>query len=505
MNSRWIWPAFLLALIALVASTAWSTQRALRLQREHTATLATASRENQIRLALFKMDSIIAPLLQQESNRPVADYHGDEPSPSPLQQRTPRYINVHFTCSSFSIDDITSPQVPDSNWITTATPDGSRLRLQVMSDNCACDTLSDSIFGPDHSAWPEDQMRPMWINDLLVLARRVRVQGVAEIQGFWLDWPALEGRLLAEISPLLPEAKLLPLSKTEPTDAAEVSERTANRTLASLPVGIDPGRVTGTPPPAPFSLRGPLAASWAGLLLASLATACLLFGILRLSRRRGDFVSAVTHELRTPLTGLQMNADLLADDLIDDPEQRAQISRRIQGESRRLGHLVENVLAYAGLEHGPGARRMKATSLHAVLERAAPRLKERAALAGLELELHLDDDRELETDPMAIEQILFNLVDNACKYAIDATQPRLELRQSDRTLTLRDFGPGIPPAERRKLFQPFHKSAAAAAGSAPGVGLGLALSRRLAAQLGAELKLAETEGQGATFSLRFKS
>jgi len=503
MNPRWIWPVFLLALVALIATTAWSSQRALRLQREHSAALAEAARENQIRLALFKMDSIIAPLLQQESNRPAADYHDDEPSP--LQQRTPRYINVHFTCSSFSLDEIASPQVPDPNWITTSTVDGSHLRLKVVSDNCACDTLSDSIFGPEHAAWPEDRMRPMWINDLLVLARRVRVQGVSEIQGFWLDWPALERHLLAEVATLLPRATLIPLSNPEDPNHPDTSERDANRSLASLPIGIEPGPVTGAPPPAPFSLRGPLAASWAGLMLAALATGSLLFGVLRLSRRRGDFVSAVTHELRTPLTGLQMNADLLADNVVSDPEQRAQISRRIQGESRRLGHLVENVLAYAGLEHGPGARRLEATSLHAILESATPRLRDRAALAGFELIVDKAQDTPIETDPVAVEQILFNLVDNACKYAIDPERPQLELHQSGRQILLRDYGPGIPPSERRKLFQPFHKSAAAAAGSAPGVGLGLALSRRLAAQLGAELKLTDTEGAGATFSLRFNS
>ena len=111
----------------------------------------------------------------------------------------------------------------------------------------------------------------------------------------------------------------------------------------------------------------------------------------------------------------------------------------------------------------------------------------------------------IPTDLAAVEQILFNLVDNACKYASAASDKRLHLRidvkQKVVTIGLADHGPGISAAGRKRLFQPFSKSVHEAATSAPGVGLGLALCRRLAIDLGGKLELLSPEGGGALFVL----
>lgn len=100
------------------------------------------------------------------------------------------------------------------------------------------------------------------------------------------------------------------------------------------------------------------------------------------------------------------------------------------------------------------------------------------------------------------------LVDNACKYA--PGQPlhlSSSLRGRHAVLRLHDQGPGIDPRDRRRIFRPFHRSAARAAGSAPGVGLGLALSRRLARRMGGDLRLARlaSSEEGASFELWLKS
>jgi signal transduction histidine kinase len=111
----------------------------------------------------------------------------------------------------------------------------------------------------------------------------------------------------------------------------------------------------------------------------------------------------------------------------------------------------------------------------------------------------------VRANPSAAEQILFNLVDNACKYAVAAEDKRIHLavESSDGSVRLRvrDHGPGIAAAVRGRLFRPFSKSAREAAHSAPGVGLGLALSRRLAQDMGGQLRLDERSGGGACFEL----
>ena len=105
-----------------------------------------------------------------------------------------------------------------------------------------------------------------------------------------------------------------------------------------------------------------------------------------------------------------------------------------------------------------------------------------------------------------IEQILFNLVDNSCKYAAQAEDRRIHLEMSvangDAVLSVRDHGPGISRNEAGSLFHPFRKSAKHAAETAPGVGLGLALSRKLARRMGGRLRINTAVTDGACFELR---
>jgi signal transduction histidine kinase len=112
----------------------------------------------------------------------------------------------------------------------------------------------------------------------------------------------------------------------------------------------------------------------------------------------------------------------------------------------------------------------------------------------------------VQADVSAVEQILFNLVDNACKYAAhEATEKVIQLKADAdgraAMLSVRDHGPGIPLREAKRLFEPFHKSAHEAAHSAPGVGLGLALCRRLSRAMGGELQLERDGEPGACFVL----
>jgi signal transduction histidine kinase len=145
--------------------------------------------------------------------------------------------------------------------------------------------------------------------------------------------------------------------------------------------------------------------------------------------------------------------------------------------------------------------------LQALVEEARPRLAERAARAELEVAVAppASGPVPVHVDRSAVEQILLNLVDNACKYAARSTPPRIDVRLETSPgralLRVSDHGPGLSAAERRRLFQPFSKSDRDAADSAPGIGLGLALSRRLARAQGGELSLDATGAEGAVFVL----
>jgi signal transduction histidine kinase len=277
--------------------------------------------------------------------------------------------------------------------------------------------------------------------------------------------------------------------------------------LAAIPVQIS------TPPvvaeAASWSpIRVSLLVAWSCLLLAAAAGAMMLQSVITLSERRGAFVSAVTHELRTPLTTFRMYAEMLAEGMVPDAGQRQKYLNTLRVEADRLSHLVENVLQYARLERSPSGRRREPVTLAAMIDHCQSRLAERAEQAEMKLVVECseaDGAVAVETDLAAVEQILFNLADNACKYAAGAGDKRLHLQFATGarhvTITVRDHGPGIAPAGRRRLFQPFSKSVHEAADSAPGVGLGLALCRRLAIDLGGKLELQSPEGGGAAFVL----
>src|SRR5262245_56321210 len=185
-------------------------------------------------------------------------------------------------------------------------------------------------------------------------------------------------------------------------------------------------------------------------------------------------------------------------------EERPSYLATLKQEADRLAHLVDNVLVFSRLERRAPELRIESLSLAELLERAVPRLAERAAQAGLALQVEIAPelvDEPVRMDLASTEQILLNLVDNACKYAPNPARPELHLTAAARgrhlALRLRDHGPGIEARERRRIFRPFHRPATLAAGSAPGVGLGLALSRRLARRLGGDRGLGDSGGGGA--------
>ena len=343
---------------------------------------------------------------------------------------------------------------------------------------------------------------PLWIGSALVLARGAwRSAAESYMQGCWLDWPdTLQDWLKGQVADLLPNASFQPL-----TD--DPGDRPTNL-LAALPVRLIPGAIPEEASPLLSPMRLSLLIAWACVLLAAGAVAALLMGAMTLSERRGAFVSAVTHELRTPLTTFRMYTEMLSDQMVTDAPTRQKYLNTLRVEADRLSHLVENVLAYARLERWRVGGHIEETTWPDVLGKVSQRLSERAAQAGMTLTVEPPANEgggggaAIRTDPSAVEQILFNLVDNRpCKYAASATDRRIHLESCPEGLRIRDHGPGFSAAERRKLFQPFSKSARQAAHSAPGVGLGLALSRRLAQADGRRSgKLEKTDG-GASFLL----
>jgi signal transduction histidine kinase len=345
--------------------------------------------------------------------------------------------------------------------------------------------------------------RPIWFADRLLVARRVSLDAEEIVQGFELDWPGLKTWLREQALDLLPDLELAPLRETDD------DEKTFR--LASLPIRLsaEPAMAVAQTNWSPAKLS--VLAAWVGSAVAVIAVAFLLIGAVSLSERRAAFVSSVTHELRTPLTTFRMYAEMLAAGMVPNEDDRRRYLHTLQVEADRLAHLVENVLSYARLERGRHVAKTESIELGRLLARLDDRLDRRTKEVGMTWVRDKTDpalSQSVVVDPLAVEQILFNLVDNACKYAKDAADRTIELsiapssKRGRLELGVRDHGPGVASSGAWRMFRGFQKSATDAAHTAPGAGLGLALSRRLARRMGGCLQWRKpNDGAGASFVL----
>lgn len=591
------WALFGLSFAVVLAAMGLVTVTALRLDEAESNARQQAALEENIRLALWRMDSALAPLVAQESGRPYFVYSAFYPAdraytrmfaqvesgeilvPSPLLAWESSYIFLHFQLGPDG--QISSPQAPTGNMCdlaetinkaspgqisaaaeclqqfqgqvkpadllaafsatspTTVTPMPIPFESTTQPQQQAVQTDPESQYASQVQAvknvaeWGarseclqpskvqqkvrtklppltdplseirEGAVRPVWFGPALVLARRVSIHGGDYVQGCWLNWDTIRQELVSGIKDLLPNAELQPVRAADANNQA--------RQLAAIPARLTPGPLPAVAADGHLSpIRLSLLVAWGCVALAGAAVAVLLTGVISLSERRAAFVSAVTHELRTPLTTFRLYTEMLSDGMVSDEQKRLQYLNTLRLEADRLSHLVENVLAYARLERGGISSRIETMPLSSLLAKVKDRLAERAQQAGMELNLEATpNDLSVKADPAAVDQILFNLVDNACKYAATASDRRIILRagHTDRAavLSVQDYGPGVSREEARRLFRPFSKSARQAANSAPGVGLGLALSRRLARSMGGDLRLDTAAGNGACFELTLPS
>lgn len=348
-------------------------------------------------------------------------------------------------------------------------------------------------------------MLPIWLDGdapLLLMVRSVQDERGVRLQGVELDWDNLSRDLLALVQDLFEPGSTALRRCDAPSPEQQGSM------LASVPARLQAAPRRGHLASA-LPTTAILLITWGSMLLALFGLGFLLRQAISYGDRRARFASAVTHELRTPLTTFRMYSEMLADGVITDPAAQRDYLTTLRQESDRLSRVVENVLAWSRLEEGRFASRRERHGVGALLQRLLPPLQRRLDDAGMTLQLDLAADAAdavLVTDEDAVGQILFNLVDNAAKYGVGSAPAVVELQgrvSGDRVqITVRDHGPGVPPAHRTRIFAPFDRGAVpTASNDVPGVGLGLALARGLAGDLGGELRLRSDSAAGAAFEL----
>jgi signal transduction histidine kinase len=398
--------------------------------------------------------------------------------------------------------------------LAAATDEAKKKELQARLDN-----LKKEVEDLRRALQPVEvelaSLQPIWLPGPenpkhLLMVRPARVGNQPAYQGILLDWPKIKEILKEEIDYLLPNARLVPLARTDPNRL--------DKEMFVLPVELDPGPLELPAKPEPIKppevgaagwtpLRIGLALAWAAALVALVAVGLGGWTLLDLSERRIRFVSAVTHELRTPLTTLRLYLDLLNSGMVSDEKQREEYIKTLGGEADRLHRLIGNVLDFARLEKARPTVDKRPVPIAALLEQVRAVWNERCAASGkdLQIECALPAEAMVTTDRNLVEQIVGNLIDNARKYSQDAPDPHIWLRArldgGKLMIEVEDRGPGVTKRERSSIFRPFRRGSDADV-KAGGVGLGLALATRWAAFIGGSLSVRAGEGGiGACFRL----
>jgi signal transduction histidine kinase len=466
--------------MAVGAASVWITTVVLELERRELRARADAEQQAMLRLALWRMDSWLAPQLAREAARPYFEYQpyfsnqkaytrildeiapGEVLTPSPLLGFRSVLFPAHFQSSQRS--GLSSPQVPTGNLrdLTEATfgtdaAFGEQERaLSTASSSLRYELLAKWLTSAESS--PANCFVPA--ASLGDYANRAQTTSLAKQWTGPLSPPSTGGGV--EIGPLLPiwlpDEHLLPsrlvfvrrasingetvfqgflvawerlgaellgqIADLFPTGSASLERVDGSvpaaeaRMLATLPAVLHATPKPATEPPW-TTTRTIMATAWGAIAIAILAVGITLRSAIAFGDRRARFASAVTHELRTPLTTFRMYSEMLASGMVRDPSRQTAYLATLDQEAQRLAQVVENVLCYARLEDGRFRSQRVRMTTSELFERCEPVLRRRAIEAGMTLERDIAPGAAgaaVEVDPDAVQQILHNLVDNASKY-----------------------------------------------------------------------------------------
>lgn len=232
----------------------------------------------------------------------------------------------------------------------------------------------------------------------------------------------------------------------------------------------------------------------------------------RVEQMRADFVANASHELRTPLASLSGFIETLQGPARNDTPARERFLAIMAAQARRMSRLIDDLLSLSRIELNAHVQPQTKVDLGAILAHVCDTLSPLARDRGVELE----QVREAGEGPAAVEvlgdrdeliRLFENLVENALKYGAPGKKVEVRLARENGTavVSVRDFGPGIPPEHLPRLTERFYRVDVAASRDQGGTGLGLAIVKHIVARHRGRLSVESELGAGAIFSVRMEA
>ncbi|HYB94938.1 MAG TPA: HAMP domain-containing sensor histidine kinase [Vicinamibacterales bacterium] len=227
---------------------------------------------------------------------------------------------------------------------------------------------------------------------------------------------------------------------------------------------------------------------------------------VRVAELKSNFVASVSHDLKTPLALIQLFAETLELGRVRTPERAQEYYRIINGESKKLTRLIENILDFSRMEAGLRPYRMEPADLSESVRKVLARMNTQFEQGHFTVSTTIEPDLpRILADEGAAEQAIENLLANAMKYSGEAREIEVEARRVNRhiVVSVTDHGIGISRREQGRIFRKFYRVQRELGGGPQGTGLGLAIVDHTMRGHGGFVRVDSEPEQGSTFSLHF--
>lgn len=218
----------------------------------------------------------------------------------------------------------------------------------------------------------------------------------------------------------------------------------------------------------------------------------------KVAQQQQNFMMAITHELKTPIAVAKLNLETLQKHKLDE-EKKDKLIRMTLQETNRLNTLTNNILISSQLEGGGYKLVKEDLDLSALISRLVMDFKQRFPDRNWILEIH--DSIHLKADPLLIQILINNLLDNAVKYSPRSASVQVKLGQgtSSVEMSIADQGPGIPDEEKGKIFKRFYRIGNESVRTTQGTGLGLYLCKKITTDHRGSIRVSDNQPSGANF------
>jgi two-component system phosphate regulon sensor histidine kinase PhoR len=222
----------------------------------------------------------------------------------------------------------------------------------------------------------------------------------------------------------------------------------------------------------------------------------------RLERVRREFFANLSHELRTPLTAMLACSETLMAGAIDDPGNRTRFVETLHKHATRMSELISNISDLSAIESGQVELTLKPLRLRRVVADVVALAESRQADPNISFSISIPDSVLVQADRTRLEQILYNLIDNAVKFNRPGGSISVSAEEADGcvAISIEDTGAGIAALDLPRVFERLYRGDKSRSRKTEGAGLGLAIVKHLVHAHGGELSVVSELGQGSRFT-----